>query len=64
MARTQLFGRIRLALIKARSALPDAPPPGPRAISRRSMLALMEITSEPFPGERGGVGGIDIDRPR
>ncbi len=41
MARTQLFGRIRLAIANARAALPDAPPPAPRAISRRSALLLM-----------------------
>jgi hypothetical protein len=64
MARTQLFGRIRLALIKARSALPDAPPPGPRAISRRSMLALMAATAAactPAPrSEPGAPGSVAI----
>ncbi len=56
MVRTQLFGRIRLAIIKARAALPDAPPPGPRAISRRSMLALMAATAACTPGPRSAPG--------
>jgi len=63
MARTQLFGRIRLALIKARSALPDAPPPGPRAISRRSMLALMATAAACTPAPRsqpGAPGSVAI----
>ncbi|HVY90294.1 MAG TPA: FAD-dependent oxidoreductase [Hyphomonadaceae bacterium] len=41
MARTQLFASVRSAIIKARLALPDAPPPGPRAISRRAAMALL-----------------------
>jgi monoamine oxidase len=41
MARTQLFARVRRAIVRARLAMPDAPPPGPRAISRRAALALL-----------------------
>ena len=52
MARTQLFGRIRLALSNARAALPDAPPPGPRAISRRAMLAMMTAAAACAPREK------------
>lgn len=63
MARTQLFGRIRLALINARASLPDAPPPGPRAISRRSMLALMAAAAACTPAPRsqpGAPGSVAI----
>ena len=49
MARTQLFGRVRTALLRARLALPDAPPPGPRAISRRTALALMAAAAACTP---------------
>ncbi len=49
MARTQLFGRVCRALVRARSALPDAPPPGPRAISRRSALALLAAAAACTP---------------
>ncbi|MDP3735914.1 MAG: NAD(P)/FAD-dependent oxidoreductase [Hyphomonadaceae bacterium] len=49
MARTQLFGRVRTALTRARLALPDAPPPGPRAISRRTALALMAAAAACTP---------------
>ena len=49
MARTQLFGRVRRALLRARLALPDAPPPGPRAITRRSALALFAAAAACAP---------------
>ena len=66
MARTQLFGRVRRALARTRLTLPDAPPPGPRAISRRSALALMAAAAACTPrvappamtdGPVGIVGG-------
>lgn len=59
MARTQLFGRIRQAIINARAALPGAPPPGPRAISRRSMLALMAAAAACTPREKSAPGTPD-----
>ena len=59
MARTQLFGRIRLALANARAALPDAPPPGPRAISRRAMLAMMTAAAACAPREKTEPGTPD-----
>jgi monoamine oxidase len=61
MARTQLFGRIQRAITKARAELPGAPPPGPRAISRRSALMLMAAAaactqkSNAGPGTPGAV---------
>lgn len=64
MARTQLFGRIRLAIANARAALPDAPPPGPRAITRRSALALMmaaaACTPAPPQTKPGAPGSVAI----
>ncbi len=49
MARTQLFGRVQRAITRARLALPDAPPPGPRAISRRAALALLAAAAACAP---------------
>lgn len=63
MARTQLFGRIRLAIANARAALPDAPPPAPRAISRRSALLLMTAAAACTPmrkSEPGTPGAVAI----
>jgi monoamine oxidase len=59
MARTQLFGRIRLAIANARAALPDTTPPGPRAITRRSALALMAAAAActPAPQTKPGAQG-------
>lgn len=63
MARTQLFGRIRLAIANARAALPDAPAPAPRAISRRSALMLMTAAAACTPvrkSEPGTPGAVAI----
>ncbi len=52
MARTQLFSRVRRAIVRARLALPDAPPPGPRAISRRSALAMLAAAAACTPKQQ------------
>jgi monoamine oxidase len=65
MARTQLFARVRRAIVRARLALPGAPPPGPRAISRRAALALLasaaactpRIVPSPAEGPIAIIGG-------
>jgi monoamine oxidase len=64
MARTQLFSRIRRAIIRARAALPHAPPPAPRAISRRAALILLAAAactpkqqSAPTASETVGIIG-------
>jgi monoamine oxidase len=41
MPRTPLFAGAASALIRARHALPDAPEPGPRAVSRRATLLML-----------------------
>jgi monoamine oxidase len=56
MARTQLFGRVRRAIVRARLALPDAPPPGPRAISRRAALALFAAAAACTPRQQAASG--------
>ncbi len=64
MARTHLFARVGLALTRARAALPNAPPPGPRAISRRAALAMMAAAAActpragPGSGEEGPVAVV------
>lgn len=45
MARTQIFAELRRALLAAHAELPDAPPLGPRAITRRGALALMAASA-------------------
>src|SRR5262245_46237140 len=55
MARTQLFGRVARALTAARLALPDAPPPGPRAISRRAALAMLAAAAACTPARKPGA---------
>lgn len=63
MARTQLFARIRNAIANARATLPDAPQPGPRAISRRAALALMASAAACTPRstvEPGAPGSVAI----
>ena len=57
MARTQLFARVRRALVRARAALPDAPPPGPRAISRRAALAMMAAAAACAPRAASTAAG-------
>src|SRR5262245_52960593 len=57
MARTQLFARVRSALVRARAALPDAPPPGPRAISRRAALAMMAAAAACSPKTASAAAG-------
>jgi len=57
MARTQLFASVRRAIVRARRALPDAPPPGPRAISRRAALALIVAAAACTPKPQSGGGG-------
>jgi monoamine oxidase len=54
MARTQLFASVRSAIVRARLALPDAPPPGPRAITRRAALALLVATAACTPKSATG----------
>ena len=56
MARTQLFARVRRAIVRARLALPDAPPPGPRAISRRAALALIAAAAACTPKPQSSAG--------
>lgn len=64
MARTQLFGRIQRAIARARAELPDAPAPGPRALSRRSALMLMAAaaacTPKPAASSPGAPGAVAI----
>lgn len=64
MAHTQLFRRIRLAIANARAALPDGPPHGPRAITRRSALMLMAAaaacTPAPPQTKPGAPGSVAI----
>ncbi|HEV7689270.1 MAG TPA: NAD(P)-binding protein [Hyphomonadaceae bacterium] len=55
MARTALFGRITRALTAARLALPDAPPLGERAISRRAALAMLVAAAACTPARKQGA---------
>src|SRR5262245_36866055 len=55
MPRTLLFGRVGKALVRARLALPDAPPLQPRAITRRSALLLMAAAAACTPKIAGGA---------
>ncbi|HEV7689565.1 MAG TPA: NAD(P)/FAD-dependent oxidoreductase, partial [Hyphomonadaceae bacterium] len=55
MARTALFGRITRALTAARLALPDAPPLGERAISRRAALAMFLAAAACTPARKSGA---------
>lgn len=59
MARTQLFARIRQAITQARLELPDAPPLGPRAMTRRSAIALMAAAAACTPRATSGPGSPD-----
>jgi monoamine oxidase len=45
MPRTPLFAGAARALTRARQALPDAPEPGPRAVSRRAALLMLSATA-------------------
>ncbi|HEX5006689.1 MAG TPA: NAD(P)/FAD-dependent oxidoreductase, partial [Hyphomonadaceae bacterium] len=54
---TQLFARVRRALVQARAALPDAPPPGPRAISRRAALAMLAAAAACTPRSATAASG-------
>ena len=55
MARTLLFGRVSRALTAARLALPDAPPLGERAISRRAALAMLAAAAACTPARKPGA---------
>jgi monoamine oxidase len=57
MARTQLFSRVRRALVQARAALPEPPPLGPRAISRRAALAMMAAAAACTPRAGSAADG-------